>query len=108
MSVRKTTGDHLVAAVMALATDSGTLLEHSHRRWASITFVGSRHSIRIQFDGVDALDASSLFEARLPEHEFAVPGHLVCDAGVIVSEHDFIGGAVSVTMTADILILKDD
>ena len=68
-------------------TASRQVLTHTEKAWASITFAGTRHSLAILFAGDEAVEAGEEFVAALPDHEFAIPGQLVADAGVVEVEH---------------------
>ena len=85
--IRRTSADRLREALLALAQDQAAVLDHGERAWASITFSGARHRLRLRFDGVDAVEAGEMFIAFLPEHEFAIPGQLVADAAVVEVDH---------------------
>jgi hypothetical protein len=83
---RRTTADRLRDALLVLA-GAGAVLHHATKAWASVTFEGTRHTIRLRFDGADAVEAGETFVAALPEHEFAIPGQLVADAIVTGVDH---------------------
>ena len=85
--VRRTDADRLRAALSDLHAHRGQVLTHTEKAWASITFAGTRHSLAILFAGEEAMDAGEEFVAALPDHEFAIPGQLVADAGVVEVEH---------------------
>lgn len=72
----------LLAEVLHLAGDSADLVHHSERAWSSVTFSGSRHTIRLDFTGSGAMESAETFIAQLPEHEFAIPQQVVADATV--------------------------
>ena len=84
---RRTAADRLRAALAELHAHHGEVLMHTEKAWASITFAGTRHSLTILFAGDEAVAAGEEFVAALPEHEFAIPGQLVADAGVVEVEH---------------------
>ncbi len=79
--------ERLAEALIALSGGKGRIDSHSEKSWASITFAGTRHSLAILFAGGDAVEAGEEFVAALPDHEFAIPGQLVADAGVVEVEH---------------------
>lgn len=79
---RRTVGDRLLEAMMALAEAQASLLSHTQKPWASVTFTGSRHEVMLDFEGPDAVAAGDRFVAALPDHEFSIPGQLVADATV--------------------------
>ena len=77
----------LRSALFELAGGYGEIVSHHEMAWASITFNGKRHSLRIVFDGVEATEAGERLIAALPDHEFHIPGQLVADATVSEAEH---------------------
>lgn len=84
---KRSPGERLVEALQALASGHGEVLSHRETAWASITFSGKRHSLRMRFDGVVAAEAGESLIAALPDHEFAIPGQLVADATVTEADH---------------------
>lgn len=84
---RRTAGERLRAALLALAGDQAEIIAHDETNWASVTFAGTRHRIELAFEGAEAVEAGELFIAFLPEHEFAIPGQLVADASVTDVDH---------------------
>jgi hypothetical protein len=103
---RRSLGDRVRAALMKLAAGRGTILSHEEKAWASITFSGSRHAIVMQFCGIDEVITGENLIDRLPDHEFAIPGHLVADATVQSVEHLF-GPEERLTITAVLLLLEE-
>jgi hypothetical protein len=71
------------------------VVERSAAPWASVTFSGARHRI-----GVSVADAPGVGKwiERLPEAEFAIPGHIVADLAVTATARR--GGRVAVTIEA--------
>ena len=69
----------LIAALVARAGGEGEVLQACSRPWASATFVGARHAIRML---LSEAAADRLCEG-LEEHEFAIPRHLVADVAVV-------------------------
>jgi hypothetical protein len=84
---RRTAADRVRAALAELHEHRGQVLTHTDKAWASITFAGTRHSLALLFAGEEAVEAGERFVAALPDHEFAIPGQLVADAGVSEVEH---------------------
>ena len=103
---RRTAADRLRIAVTDLAHDYGQVLTHTERAWASITFAGTRHGITILFAGHEAVEAGERFIADLPDHEFAIPGQLVADAGVVEVEHR-ITSEPRLLVRCELLLLED-
>lgn len=84
---RREPRNRLREALLGLAQGRAAILSHLEKSWASVTFAGARHRFELQFDGGEAAEAGEMFIAFLPEHEFAIPGHLVVDAAVTTVEH---------------------
>ncbi|MDN3644934.1 hypothetical protein QWY75_01795 [Pontixanthobacter aestiaquae] len=84
---RRTSGERLRLALAELCGGFGEITQHDEKAWASITFSGARHTLRLNFEGADAVKAGENFVAILPEHEFAIPGQLVADATITSVEH---------------------
>ena len=53
------------------------------RPWASITFSGDRHRLRISFDGPGAVGAAADLLQRLEALEVAIPGLLLADLALL-------------------------
>ncbi|MFW2351211.1 hypothetical protein [Qipengyuania sp.] len=87
---RRTAADRVRAALADLHGHHGKVLTHTEKAWASITFAGTRHCLALLFAGEEAVEAGEAFVAELPEHEFAIPGQLVADAGMTEVEHRLV------------------
>lgn len=72
----------LITQLLTLAGPDSSVLATSSRPWASATFIGHRHSIRLRLSGPDQEAQAERLTAALPEAEFALGGHLVADAEV--------------------------
>ena len=72
----------LLDALLELTGGHGELVSHTERPWASATFAGSRHTVTLNFDGLEAITAAEQFIAVLPDHEFEIRGQLVADATI--------------------------
>lgn len=68
----------LVQAAVAAKVDA-VVTAADWRRWASVTFTGARHRLTLEASAGAALDR---WLAALPEHEFALSGHIVADLAV--------------------------
>jgi hypothetical protein len=70
----------LLARALAASAEAArcpvTIALHDIRRWASVTFSGMRHQLRIEAPMSPQLDT---WLATLPDAEFALRGHLVAD-----------------------------
>lgn len=80
--VRRSTTDRVRDAVLALAGGRGEVLHHTETAWASITFAGTRHRLKLGFEGAEAISGGEVLVAALPEHEFTIPRQLVADATI--------------------------
>jgi hypothetical protein len=93
-------------ALVSLAGGHSEVLRHHEKPWASITFEGARHTLELRFVGPEAVAAGETLVAELPEHEFAVPGHIVADATVTAVDH-VLAPEPMMTVTCELLLLKD-
>ena len=103
---RRTLADRVRAALLQLAGGSGTVLGHSEKAWASITFAGTRHEVVLEFCGAEAVAAGEELIERLPDHEFTLPGQLVADATITKVDHRF-GAMERMEVTAVLLLLEE-
>jgi hypothetical protein len=103
--VRRQPRNRLREAVLALAGTEATIASHDETSWASITFAGARHRLKLLFVGETAVAAGELFIAFLPEHEFAIPGQLVADAAVVAVDHQLDPPHLAVT--CELLLLDE-
>lgn len=106
LRARRTTADRVRAALMALTGGTGTLITHEEKAWASITFAGTRHELVLEFCGADAVAGGEELIARLPDHEFTIPGQLVADATITQVDHRF-GAMERLEVTAVLLLLEE-
>ncbi|WP_156839295.1 hypothetical protein [Novosphingobium aquimarinum] len=97
----------ILAQMLAIAAGKGTLVNHEERAWASATFEGSRHHFMLEFEGIDAVALGETLIERLPDHEFAIPGHLVADATIVSVEHS-LAGQPRMRVESEILLLHED
>jgi hypothetical protein len=105
LRARRSAGERLREALIALAQGKATVLAHSEKSWASITFAGARHRIELVFEGADAVDAGEMFIAFLPEHEFAIPHQLEANAAVVEVDHRL--SPPRMTVTCELLLLEE-
>ena len=103
---RRGTSERLRDALLALAGGHGDIRHHVEKAWASITFAGTRHTLRMVFEGEDAVEAGERFVADLPDHEFALPRQLVADATVVGVESEFLP-APRMLVECELLLLED-
>ena len=104
--VRRTAGERLRSALLDLCSGRAVIEQHDEKAWASITFTGARHSLRLIFEGAQAVEAGETFVAILPDHEFAIPGQLVADATVSNVKHCLLPGP-RMEVTCELLLLID-
>jgi hypothetical protein len=105
--VRRDPANRLLGALHELGESHGIVLHHEDRRWASITFAGSRHILTLRFAGEAAIQAGERYIAALPEHEFAIPGHLVADADIVAVRHALLPEP-SLEVDCEVLMLQQD
>lgn len=89
----------------ALAPFNPQITAHRVTPWASITFSGTRHEIDFLFTSDNIVNGEELIE-RLPDQEFTIPGHLVCDADISSIDHQF-GKNETLKVTATLLLLDE-
>lgn len=104
--IRPGTWLHLLRALNDLAGGAGELRDHAERAWASATFTGSRHAFTIDFTGLAAIDGAEDLIARLPDHEFAIPGQIVADATILAVEHRALP-VPGLTLTCELLLVAE-
>jgi hypothetical protein len=73
----------LLRSVIELAGERAQLVSHIEHDWASATFSGSRHALKVRFTGPDAAEDGEAFIVALREHEFVIPRWLVADAQIV-------------------------
>jgi hypothetical protein len=103
---KRSAGDWLREAVMTLGDFRGQVLSHHEKAWASITFSGARHTLVVLFAGAEAIEAGERFLAELPDHEFAIPGHIVADAQIVEADHR-LHPAPRLGITCELLLLEE-
>jgi hypothetical protein len=96
----------LLSQLHDLAQGHARLVCHCERPWASATFSGSRHQLKLEFRGDLAIPAGEALIAALPDHEFTVPGQLVADATVTAVESRQTDGPVLI-IEIELLLLLD-
>lgn len=99
-------GGRLRAQIDSLSAGLAVIESHCETPWASVTFSGARHSMVLQFAGIEAVAAGDLLIARLSEHEFAIPGQLVADAAVIEAESTLLP-VPTLRVRIEILLLEE-
>ena len=97
----------VLRALLTLCDGLAELEEHRGRAWASATFAGMRHRLRLSFAGDKGVERGEWLAQILAEHEFDLPGHIVADAAVI-ERHARREGTPALTLTIEILTVEDD
>lgn len=98
--------DRLANALMALTDHHARIVEHREIPWASVTFCGQRHALRLQFTGTAAIAAGEALIAILPDHEFVIPGKIVADAAITEVCHRTLPDE-SLELSLELLLLDD-
>lgn len=113
MTDSKSGWTQVTRALHALACDADTcdlpriaLIYHAEAAWASGHFAGARHTVALGFGHGAGQAATEAYIARLPDHDFDLPGLIVADAHIIKVERDFAAGTTIVV--AELLIVKED
>jgi len=103
---RRGPGAQIERVVLALAGGHGRVVEHRERGWASITFAGTRHTLRMAFDTPAGIEGGETLIAALPDHEFTLAGRLVADATISAVDHK-MEPTPTLTVTCELLVLED-
>ena len=96
-------GDQLVRALRAGFAALGVetcIEERTSRDWASITFSGARHRLKLRLEGDKAGAAADALLADLTEARFALRGHMLVDLAVLLDERDESGERVRLVLEA--------
>ena len=81
--------DELARAVCASFVGFGLsceVEEVASRSWASVTFTGARHRLRLCVEGERASDAADAFLSGLSERDFALRGHILADIALVAND----------------------
>jgi hypothetical protein len=93
----------LLRALLARAggsRDRILLTEFRSVEWQSLTFVGERHLIALRLVGSDCDDILNLLIVGLENAEFAIPGHVVADIGLVEPPRREDEGAIALNLEA--------
>ena len=102
-AARPDAGDQLVRALRAgfAALGAETCIEErTSRDWASITFSGARHRLKLRLEGDKAGAAADALLADLAEARFDLRGHMLVDLAVLLDERDESGARVRLVLEA--------
>lgn len=83
--------DEMLARALA-ARGACRIVAAEQRRWASVTFTGARHRLRLELDGAGA----EAFLDGIGEAEFDLGDHLLADLVVTGREAEAEGVAVAI------------
>ncbi len=72
----------------------------SQTDWASVTFTGARHRLRVTLAGEGAVGAAADFLGKLSDLELPISGHLVADVALVAEERGDNGRYVALELEA--------
>jgi hypothetical protein len=104
--IRRSASDRLRDALLEMTSGHARIASHSETAWASITFAGTRHRLKLLFEGTDGIAAGEALIEALPEHEFSIPRQLVADAAVMEVDH-CLAPEPRLAVTVELLLLED-
>ena len=93
----------LLRAFLARVGDSPDrilLTEFRSVEWQSLTFAGERHLIALRLVGPDRNDNLNPLILGLADAEFAIPGHIVADIGLVEPPRHEDEGAITLNLEA--------
>lgn len=94
-------------ALLALANNSGRVLQHDAREWRTATFTGADHTIEFEFVGSDAVaNADKLMEALSGTVSLGIGGVLVANAEVRSASY-MPGDTPRMALLAQLLLLEE-
>jgi hypothetical protein len=105
--IRHDPASALIRAVLTLARGEAALDEHRGTSWASATFTGMRHVMRVTLAGSEGVATGEWLASILPDHEFCIRGHLVADIA-ISAVHRRAEGTPAMTLTIEALTVEAD
>lgn len=59
--------------------------------WASVTFSGTQHRLRVVLDGAGAAGAGADFLQQMGEIDLPIPGHIIADVGLLAEGRNDAG-----------------
>jgi hypothetical protein len=68
--------------------------------WASVTFTGARHRLRVTLEGDGAVGAAADFLEQLPDLDLPLPGHIVADIALVAEERGDTGRYAALELEA--------
>jgi|RhiMethySRZTD1v2_1073278.scaffolds.fasta_scaffold2397164_2 hypothetical protein len=100
---RPDAGDRLARALHVGLSALGAqtaIEERTSRDWASITFSGARHCLRLRLEGYEACTAADALLANLGETRLDLCDHILVDLAVLRDERDESGRWVRLELEA--------
>jgi len=94
-----------IRALLDLACGYAQLRFHAATPWSVAPLTGTRHTVTLEFEGIDAFVYGEAFISSLPNREIALAGKLVVDVAVVTVERAFHLACTTVTLM--LLILED-
>ncbi len=85
-----------------------TVARASKTPWASATFSGARHFIRLTISGAQMAQALKGFERSLSDTEFQLDGHIVADFAIIRRKTDWHVSPPAVHLELEVLTVETD
>lgn len=105
--IRRDPATLVICALLDLCAGDAALEWHRGTAWASATFTGMRHALRLSFAGAAAVRRGEWLAAMVASHEFELPGHIVAD--MMVTERQLQGaGEPALSLTLEALTVEDD
>lgn len=80
------------------------------RDWASLTFVGALHEMRLRLEGpaAETRAAAATLAATIGERDIALPGHFVAEIEVTAGTADVMAeDMIAISLTVNTLVLRD-
>ena len=91
-------------ALLQLACGMADLRFHAERPWASATFHGTRHTVALDFIGIEAVTYAEAFIAELPRTDMVLAGKMVADASIIAVDRT---NAPRTDVVLELLVLEN-
>lgn len=105
MSDPKSSWQQVITALLTLSDMKAELVRHAEHPWASASFSGSRHTVTLRFNGIEAAIVGEAMIEELPEHEFTIAGQLVADCSITSTERTV--NPLTLTFEVDLLLIEE-
>ena len=89
----------IASQIAELTGDRASVTLQRERAWASITFVGTRYCLAIEWGDDTKPDTLNDLAQTLPDHEFTVPDYFVAD--ILVTEQSELRLLVEALLIVD-------